>query len=292
MFVGATIVFALVVGFLGVALWKGRGPRGQASRDVKYGKGRFRSVVIAAVATALVLLSLLLYEYRLTRSLVAHAADALPIRVVAHQWWWEVTYLGPGSNVRARTANEIHVPLGRPVAIELESRDVIHSFWVPNLQGKVDAIPGRTNRIVFQADEAGTYRGQCAEFCGLQHANMAFYVVAEPPEQFEAWLEHQESSALPAHEPLAEAGQQAFMNAPCALCHAVRGTLAMASVGPDLTHVGSRRSLASGILDNTRGNLAAWILDPQHQKPGTRMPATHLERAETEALLHYLQSLK
>lgn len=292
LFVGGAVIFALVLVFLVVALGVRRRDAERPPRDRGHGRGKIRAVVTAALASAAVLVALLIYEFGLTRSLVAHAGDALPLRVVAHQWWWEVIYLDDSSQIVARTANEIHIPVGRPVAIELESRDVIHSFWVPNLQGKVDAIPGRTNRVVLSANEPGTYRGQCAEFCGLQHANMALYVVAEPPAQFHAWLEHQRSSAVAPADELAVEGQRVFMNAPCALCHTVRGTLAMASAGPDLTHLASRESLASGVLANTRGNLAAWFMDPQHTKPGTHMPATHLDSASADALLHYLQTLK
>lgn len=292
LFIGGALIFALVMAFLFAALAQRRSDADRPPRERGHGRGKLRAVIIAALATAAALVGLLIYDFVLTRSLVAHAGDALPLRVVAHQWWWEVIYLDDSSQVVARTANEIHIPVGRRVAIDLESRDVIHSFWVPNLQGKVDAIPGRMNRVVLSADEPGTYRGQCAEFCGLQHANMAFYVIAEPPEKFQAWLEHQRSPAASPTDELGISGERVFMSAPCALCHAVRGTLAMGSAGPDLTHLASRLSLASGTLENTRGNLAAWFMDPQHTKPGTHMPATHLDAANADALLYYLQTLK
>lgn len=293
LFIGSAIIFVLVIGFLIAAFLKR--PKQVDDQnpepEVRYGRARVRTVVVAVAATAVTLITLLLYNLGVSRALEARPENPLEIEVVGHQWWWEVTYLGGPSGQPVRTANELHIPVNRPVSIRLKSRDVIHSFWVPNLQGKVDMIPGRINNLVMEAREPGIYRGQCAEFCGLQHAKMAFYVVAEPAPKFEAWLTHQASAAIQPQDALAEAGQKIFLGGPCALCHAVRGTLAMGSAGPDLTHIASRLSLGSGELANTRGNLAGWILDPQHVKPGTRMPASHLDRQSTEALLHYLQAL-
>lgn len=294
LFVGGTVVFALVVAVLLVALVaRKKSVEEQSGSHAAHSPVKRWAVGIAAGLTALCLVGLLIYEYALIRELTSKPPDdALRVRIVARQWWWEIEYLEPDGRVALRTANELHVPVGRPVAVTLESRDVIHSFWVPSLQGKVDVIPGRTNHVVFRADHAGTYRGQCAEFCGLQHANMAFYVMAEPPERFEAWLARQRRPALALDAPELRAGRDVFLNGPCVMCHTVRGTGAMASVAPDLTHLASRASLASGTLENTRGNLAAWIVDPQRTKPGTRMPATHLDRESLEALLGFLEALK
>lgn len=209
------------------------------------------------------------------------------IEVIGHQWWWEVRY----SDEEFVTANEIHVPAGQPVRLLLTSADVIHSFWVPQLHGKMDLNPGKTNSIWIEVDEPGVLRGLCAEFCGIQHAKMQLLVIAQEPEEFDAWIEQQRQ---PAPEPNTERiryGQQLFLGSSCVYCHTVRGTNANATVGPDLTHLASRRTLGSGILDNTRGNLAGWIVDPQHIKPGNLMPPTSFSGDEVQALLDYLETL-
>ena len=245
------------------------------------------------VAPAIVLIGFLVYSVVLSRAMASEPTDALHVRIVGHQWWWAVTYFhNERTDFIFDTANELHVPVGRPVSIQLTSRDVIHSFWVPNLHGKTDLIPGRTNRTWIQADSAGTWRGQCAEYCGLQHAHMAFTVTAHEPADFEKWVAAQ---LEPAREPAtAEAvrGREVFLNGPCVLCHTVRGTLALSSFGPDLTHIGSRRTIAAGTLQNTRGHLAGWILNPQAIKPGVRMPPTNLNNEDLHALLAWLESLK
>lgn len=216
------------------------------------------------------------------------AAEPLTIEITGRMWWWEVHYPDEGF----ATANEIHIPVGRPVQIRGTSADVIHSFWVPQLNGKQDFTPGRLDTLWLQADEPGTYRGLCAEFCGLQHARMQLIVVAQPADQFEAWLEQQR---LPAPEPvdaLTRRGQQVFLGSACVYCHTVRDTNATGDLGPDLTHLASRRTLAAAILENNPGNLAGWIIDPQHIKPGNLMPPTDLDSADLQALLAYLNSLE
>jgi cytochrome c oxidase subunit 2 len=212
---------------------------------------------------------------------------ALGIEVIAHQYWWEVRY--PGTDVV--TANEVHVPVGRDVEITLRSADVIHSFWVPSLAGKTDVIPGRTNHQVFRADSAGTFRGQCAEFCGIQHAHMAFVVIAQPPRDFQAWLQQQ---GQPAAEPTGEAaaGRDVFMSQPCAGCHTVRGTPATGTKGPDLTHLASRSELAALTFPNTSQNLARWITNAQAMKPGALMPPIQLTPQQTSQIVAYLEQLK
>src|SRR5581483_10916087 len=172
----------------------------------------------------------------------------LEIDVTGHQWWWEVTYPNSEPDKSIRTANEIHIPVGKPVELRLATRDVIHSLWIPNLHGKRDLIPGRVNKFWIEADRPGVFRGQCAEFCGLQHANMAFLVIAQPPAAFEAWRQAQLKSAAPPTDPVAGRGRQVFLNAPCLSCHAIQGEVAGSGVGPDLTHVGSRATLAAGAL--------------------------------------------
>lgn len=213
----------------------------------------------------------------------------LTIEVIGHQFWWEVRYPDQG----VITANELHIPAGRPVRLELRSTDVIHSFWVPQLHGKADMLPERTNFFWIQADEPGVYRGQCAEYCGVQHAWMAFYVVALPPDEFDDWIAaRREPVDDPTDDPLLARGREAFFENKCHTCHAVRGTPAEGRVGPDLTHLASRRSLGAGVLPNTPGNLAGWIANPQAVKPGNRMPRFFLDPDDFHALRAYLGTLE
>jgi cytochrome c oxidase subunit II len=218
--------------------------------------------------------------------------DALHVQVTGHQWWWAVHYDDPRPDRAFDTANEIHIPVGRTVVVSLESADVIHSFWVPNLHGKKDLIPGYTTTLTLRADKAGVYRGPCAEFCGLQHALMALEVVASPPAEYEAWAELQRRPAAEPSDPGAARGKRIFLSGSCMLCHAIDGTPAGARTAPNLTHVASRRTLAAGTLENTPQNLAAWILDPQKVKPGAQMPAHPLEGEDLGALVAYLETLK
>jgi len=216
---------------------------------------------------------------------------ALTIHVTGHQWWWEARYESNETSRIFTTANEIHIPTGKPVKMLLSSVDVIHSFWVPQLTGKTDLIPGQQNQSWIEADTAGTYRGQCGEYCGLQHAHMALAVVAQPQQQFDAWWEHQlEPPPPPANRTVTE-GQANFL-VHCALCHAVRGTTADGKLGPDLSHLMTRQTIASGTLPNTIGYLSAWIADPQHIKPGNLMPILELSSAQLSAVRDYLETLK
>jgi cytochrome c oxidase subunit 2 len=212
--------------------------------------------------------------------------EGLTVQVVGHMWWWEIRYPEQG----IVTANEIHVPIGQPVRLELTSADVIHSFWVPRLNGKRDLIPGIETEFWIQADAPGSYRGQCGEYCGTQHANMAFEVIALPPEDFASWLADRRQSRL--QTPPESRGLQVFLTSGCSQCHAIEGTRATGNVGPDLTHIGSRQTIAAAIRSNTRDNLAAWIADPQAIKPGVKMPRTALTAADMTALLDYLESLQ
>jgi cytochrome c oxidase subunit 2 len=251
-------------------------------------------VVAGAVAVSLVIiLVFLVSDFTTGRSLYSPAdAQALSIKITGHQWWWDVEYEGVPASNTVRTANEIHVPVGQLVKFRLNSTDVIHSFWVPNLNGKKDLIPGHEIILTFQADRAGEFRGQCAEFCGHQHAHMAFTVVAEPPEKFYEWMNQQRA---PAPEPADEAqarGRQVFLSGPCVMCHAVRGTTAASRVGPELTHLMSRSTIAAATLPNTRGHLAGWVTNSQEIKPGNHMPPVPLEPADLQALLAYLESLR
>jgi len=254
-----------------------------------------RGVIAATSVTVAILFVSLVYDVALGGSLTrTRNAELLSVRVTGHQWWWEVEYEDPIPQNRVRTANEIHVPVGRPVALKLESHDVIHSFWAPNLNGKKDLIPGKHNELRFQPRQTGTFRVQCAEFCGLQHANMSLYVVVQSESEFRAWLDRERRPALkPAPtDTLTNRGQLVFESGSCATCHAISGTTAQGTIGPDLTHLASRHSIAAGTLAPTRANLAGWIVDPQRIKPGVLMPSNGLEPADLHALLAYLGSLR
>jgi cytochrome c oxidase subunit 2 len=212
---------------------------------------------------------------------------AVTLEITGHQWWWEARYLGPDRSQTFVTANEIHIPVGRPVLVKLKGADVIHSFWIPALSGKTDTIPGRTNLTWLQADRPGTYRGQCTEYCGLQHAHMAAYVIADPPDVFEAWRQAQTQPVVAA----TSVGAGLFI-AHCGDCHAVRGTQATGGGGPDLTHLMSRSTLAAGTVPNTLSGLEGWVANPQALKPGALMPATDLSGPELGQLMSYLETLK
>ncbi len=216
---------------------------------------------------------------------------SLSLDVTPHQWWWEIRYASSEPSETFATANEIHIPVGVPVLVRLHGADVIHSFWVPKLTGKTDAIPGRINTSWLQADAPGRYRGQCTEFCGFQHAHMSFTVVAEPQAQFEAWRTHQLQPATAPQTPEQTRGLQ-LVEYRCGLCHSVRGTHAGAVSAPDLTHVMSRADLAAGTIPNSPGNLAGWILSPQTLKPGTLMPNQGLAGPQLADAVAYLETLK
>ncbi len=285
-------VFLVVTGFLLYAAWRGH-RREESAAGPEVERRITRWVVGATAATTLILLATLVYNFYTGRALAAFAdPGALTIRVTGQQWWWQVEYQDPVYSRRVLTANEIHVPVGRKVRLEVQSGDVIHSFWAPNLHGKLDLIPGYGGTTSFRVDRPGVYHGRCAEFCGLQHAKMDFLVIAEAPERFAAWYEQQLKAAAPPADSVQQKGQQVFLSKQCALCHTIRGTPANSRVGPDLTHLASRRTIASGVLPNTRGHLAGWVLDPQRIKPGTKMPPNQLASDELHALLSYLQSLK
>jgi cytochrome c oxidase subunit 2 len=242
----------------------------------------------------LILLLFIFVDVSTARSLTRVGGPRpLRIDVVGHQWWWEIQYpdIGDPQNI-VETANEIHVPVGRAVLIKMTSDDVIHSFWAPNLDGKKDLIPGHETRTWFRADSAGVYRGQCAEFCGHQHANMAFFIVAESRPDFERWLTSQKSPASTPSDSLAQQGERVFLSGTCSMCHSISGTGAGSKIGPDLTHLASRRTIAAGTLPNNTGNLAGWILDPQSIKPGAKMPPNALDPQSLRALLAYLATLK
>jgi cytochrome c oxidase subunit 2 len=215
-------------------------------------------------------------------------STSLTVRVTGHQWYWEIKY--PGTN--AVTANELHVPIRTRVRVVGTTGDVIHSLWVPELNRKIDVIPGRDNVMLLDADRPGTYPGQCAEFCGLQHAHMEIRVVAEPMQRFRSWLRNEAAPARTPSGGAASRGARVFMDEACSGCHQIRGTKAHGQIGPDLTHFGSRTMIGAGVLPNTHEDLRDWIRDPQDAKPGNRMPGLKLSGSDLRALVTYLEGLK
>jgi cytochrome c oxidase subunit 2 len=290
------LVFILVIGALVTALVRkprpGEPPKTEPSDDAL--RPKRRAVGTATALTVITLVVLLVLSVVTGRALASLSTEnAVQIKVVGHRWWWEVWYpdAAQASNT-FRTAYEIHVPVGRPVILELESTDVIHSFWVPSLHGKRDLIPGKKTTFVFRTDQPGRYEGMCAEYCGTQHANMRFVVVAEPQADYDAWLAHSRQPAPAPTNEREQRGLEVFRTNKCAVCHAIGGTDAFGTVGPDLTHVASRHALAMGTIGNDRGHLAGWIVDPQGTKPGVIMPGSPLPPDDLDALLTYLGSLK
>jgi cytochrome c oxidase subunit 2 len=258
------------------------------------GFGGTAFIVGGGVALPVVVLSsLLVYSFLLAREPAAVPGDGLRIEVIGKQWWWEVRYFPPGADQPVVSANELRLPAGQPVEILLRSTDVIHSFWVPQLAGKTDMIPGRVNRMVMRADAPGVFRGQCAEYCGGPHALMAFQTVAMAPADFAPWLEREARPARTPEQGLLARGRELFLASGCGACHSIRGTPADGQLGPDLTHLGGRLSLGAGILPNNVGTIAGWIADTQHLKPGNLMPSFNtFSGAELRALAAYLESLE
>lgn len=297
MFIVCSVVFVLVMIALLLALRK-RVPESDTTPVLEppaEQERRKRNVVLSAISvTVIILFVFLIASFSAGRSMTAELANknGLSIELSGHQWWWEVRYNDVDASNIFTTANEIHIPVGVPVVFSLRSTDVIHSFWVPNLSGKKDLIPGKINTIWLQADKPGVYRGQCAEYCGLQHAKMALWVVAEPQEQFNAWRQNQTQTSIPPMSDSQKRGQQVFLSATCVMCHAINGTPAGSNIGPNLTHVASRNMIGAATMTNTREHLAQWIKDSQQFKPGNRMPQHNLAEADLQALLDYLQSLK
>jgi cytochrome c oxidase subunit 2 len=277
------LVMVVVVVALAIALF--------APRPWRQRLGGERLIWIAGLGFPVVVLSaLLVWGLSLTNKLSESPQPGdLRVRVTGEMWWWRVAYLDVAGREIFQDANEIHVPIGQTIALELESTDVIHSFWVPRLAGKLDMIPGRRNMLRIQADRPGTYSGQCAEYCGGAHALMAFVVIAHAPEDYARWRERAARPAIPQQT----AGAAVFDRSGCGACHTIRGTTANGVAGPDLTHVGSRRTLGAGILPNNAGTMGGWIADSQAIKPGNRMPAYPvLNGQDLRAVSAYLESLK
>ena len=279
----STAVFVIVCAFLVRAMMRGKKDGYDSlDRDEPRWGGPF--IAVAGVfIPALILAGVYVYSLKQMDALSDTGAEAsIEIEVVARNWWWEARY-----DNGAVTANEIHIPVGEPVRLHLTTADVIHSFWVPELQAKTDHVPGHDNYMWLQADEPGRYRGQCAEFCGLQHANMVFYVVADEPAEFDRWVENEAADAAATGSD----GEEIFVDSSCAGCHTVRGTTAEGTLGPDLTHLMARETIA-GVLDNTAANLRDFVADPHPFKPGVSMPPTELSADEVDAVVEYLLGLE
>jgi len=287
------VIFAAVVVLLVMALLRKRRSTvyTPAERDSDTGRSW---VIWGGIIMPLGVLAILFVFTLHTLAAITDPVDTpLSVQVVGRQWWWEVNYQQQG----IATANELHIPVGVPVQLSLESGDVNHSFWVPQLHGKMDLIPGRTNTLTIKADDPGVYRGECAEFCGLQHAHMGFVVVAESQADFDQWVVGQQKPATAPTDDAVQRGEQVFLSAGCSFCHTVRGLddssvdVGKVDLGPDLTHLESRLMIAGATLTNNVGNLAGWVVGAQHIKPGSLMPNINLPADDLQALLAYLESL-
>lgn len=299
-----TAVFVAVLAALIVAIWRGsRGgeahPRNSQDSGVDLAAAsradrRSRRMVAAATWVSVVLLCGLVTADFLTDRALSRLPMDKPLRVemVGHQWWWETRYEAEDGRPAFVTANQLQVPVGRPVRVTLKTADVIHTFWVPNLHGKRDMIPGRDAAIMLRADEPGEYRGQCAEFCGAEHALMAFSLRATSSEDYAAWADRESRDAGTPRDAELRRGLGVFLGNACAQCHTIRGTSASGTLGPDLTHLASRPLIAAGTVANTPENLARWIAEPGAMKPATNMPATRLQDEDLQALVRYLGSLQ
>jgi cytochrome c oxidase subunit 2 len=285
----ATVVFLGALVMLTMA-WFGRGKPGLPLLGEREGITQGLVVVFGIGIPVVVLVALFgvsnVYLVGQT-SPPAPSSTAMTVEVIGHQWWWEVRYPGTA----AVTANEIHIPVGTRVNVVTTTADVIHSFWVPQLARKIDMVPGRRNRVLLYASRPGAYRGQCAEFCGFQHANMALYVVAQPRAAFRTWLANMAAPARAPAGSVQQAGEHAFLANQCASCHQIRGTSAAGTVGPDLTHLATRSTLAAATIPNDLAHLEAWIASPQSIKPGDRMPDLGLPRSQVNQIAGYLESL-
>lgn len=299
---GIIVISMTVVAIIGALVLSGSLLRGRRTGNdpiefvpITHGGSGLQFIYIGITLTFLTLFASAIWNYFVLASVANVPPNtAATIHVTGHQWWWEIAYVSPDPSRNFTTANEIHLPVGEPVRVEVTTADVIHSFWVPALTGKMDTIPGQTNVTWMQADKPGVYRGQCTEYCGQQHAHMGLLVTAESPQEFQAWWDRQ---LQPPKAPDAEAaatrareGEQAFMRN-CAVCHAIRGTPAGGKVGPDLSHLMDRKSIGAATLPNSIGDLSGWIANPQQIKPGNFMPTLNLSAADLESIRDYLETL-
>jgi cytochrome c oxidase subunit 2 len=290
-------MYLLVLGFLFLGIARQR--RAAEANVVETGRHHesnplMRSTLIAWTALiGIGLAALAIASFFADRSMAQAATNPkLSVTLTGNQWWWDIVYNSGDASKTMRTANELHLPVGVPTRIFLNSSDVIHSFWVPSLAGKQDLIPGRANDITLVPKKAGIYRGPCAEFCGLQHAHMALVVVVQSYPDFVKWWDHQLQPAPKPTTPLTMAGYNYVTSGPCSACHNIGGTPASGTTAPDLTHLASRKSLAAGTLAMSEGNLYGWVEDPQSVKPGVKMPTIGLEPDQLHAVVAYLETLK
>jgi cytochrome c oxidase subunit 2 len=291
------VMYVLVMGFMLLGFLRSRGAA--EANVVETGRHHhshplMRTALIGWTALIGVGLAALAIASFFTDRSMAKAAtgEKLSITLTANQWWWDVQYNSSDASKTLRTANELHLPVGVPVRITLASNDVIHSFWVPSLAGKQDLIPGRESDITIVPKRTGIFRGQCAEFCGAQHAHMALVVNVDSYPDFIKWWDHQLQPAAAPTNPVTLAGYKYVTTGPCSACHNIGGTPASGTVAPDLTHLASRRSIAAGTLPMSEGNLYGWVEDPQSLKPGVKMPTIGLEPGQLHAVVAYLETLK
>ena len=289
-------VFVVVAGLIAYSVIRFRAPAGKQGSEPPQVYGSAQVEAAWTVVPLILVIVLMLATARVIHEVQAAPAppNAVEVTVIGRQWWWEIRYPRLG----VVTANELHVPISdsvarRPTFLTLESADVVHSFWVPRVAGKTDMIPGRTNRMWVEPHEAGTYLGQCAEYCGTQHTLMLLRIVAEPPEQFARWVEQQrQTAATTPAGPVAAAGRRVFLSTVCASCHAVTGTVAQGRSGPDLTHLMSRETIGAGVAPNIRDRLRAWIRNPDDLKHGVLMPAMQIDDKYLDQLVEYLRTLR
>jgi cytochrome c oxidase subunit 2 len=281
----AAVIFVIVEGLIVFALIKFRHRPGRQAAQFH---GNTKLEVVLTLVPALILAGLAIPTVQAIADLSQKPDNALEVKVVGHQFWWEYQY----SDLDVITANELHVPIDQPVYVTLEGVDVIHSFWIPKLTGKQDVVPGRVNHMWFEAENPGEYYGQCTEYCGLSHANMRLRVIAMTPDDFDAWVAEQQKPAESPTDSLAAQGEKVFLEGPCINCHAIEGTDAAARTAPDLTHFASRKTFAGAIFENNAENLTKWLEDPPAVKPGSQMPDYGLSAEDIQALVAYLQSLE
>ena len=295
-FIIAAVVFLVVEGMLLYTTLRFKRKNKNAAELPSQTEGNIRLEIAWTIVPAVVLVIVFVFSIGTLRAVAYQpgtfsgttTSNTVNVKVVAHQWYWEFDY----PDQKIVTANDLHIPEGVPVKVSLESADVIHSFWVPELGGKTDVIPGHTNITWIQADKVGTYPGQCSEFCGVEHAKMRLEVIVETPEQFNAWLQQQQAPAVTNLTGDAADGEQIFMKGACVACHMINGTDAAGLVGPNLTHFASRQTFAGSILANNAQNVSNWLADPQAIKPGNQMPNLHLSDSDIQKLTAFLESLK
>jgi cytochrome c oxidase subunit 2 len=297
MLVVCAVVFVAVMAALAAGIRRATPATAQASPDLASHpriESRLRRIVGYALGVSTLLLFVLLVASFMTDRAIARLplVDAVHIDLIGHQFWWEARYEPSDPALAFSTANELHVPVGRPVLLTLRSDDVIHSFWVPSLHGKKDLIPGRESSFAFRADKAGVFLGQCAEFCGYQHAHMTLYVIAEEPARYDEWLRRQRQAAAEPATDEQRRGRDLVVGTTCAMCHAIAGTPAQGRRAPDLTHVASRHTLGAGVVANDDKARSDWVANPQKLKPGVNMPPLALPREDLAAISAYLGALQ